>query len=224
MERRFSPFFAKYFLRIGSCSARVAKRHPPAVCSSMNPPRLASSARLISSSCSITASLPSPANASASSSSFTGSLLTKRMASRAARNPVGSRDQDLAEILALLQRDAAEPHQLQRAEEDRDQLVAVASFEKPLQTDRRFFLKLLVQLAHLVADLVNRSAQLDRLRVILLVAIERGSEGIDQIEQADFAHIDLAGVDTRQRRCRPRPDSHPKDVELRERLGHGLEA
>src|SRR6266513_147525 len=78
-------------------------------------------------------------------------------------------DEDLAEELSLLQGDAAEAHQLERAEEDGDQLVAAAVLQEPLQPDRRLLLHLLVQLVHLVRDLVHRPLQLQRLRMVRLV-------------------------------------------------------
>src|ERR1044071_3737269 len=162
IDKRFCPLRSKYFFSAGSCSARVAKRQPPAACSSMKPPMFASSVRLISSSWAMTASRPpSSANASARSSVRTGSLLRKRMASMVARSSLGSmtsvveqrelrridlllrsRKQDVAEVLALLQGDPAEAHQLERAEEDGDQLVAVAVLQEPLQADGRLLTNL----------------------------------------------------------------------------------
>src|SRR5438552_7269989 len=90
---------------------------------------------------------------------------------------------DLPEGLPLLERDAAEAGELEDGEEDGDQLLAAASLQKPLQMDRRLLLHLLIQLGHLVGDFVDDALQLDRLRMRFLVSIERGAEGIDQIEQ-----------------------------------------
>src|SRR5438128_2527748 len=152
IDRRLSPFRAKYFLRMASCSARVARRQPPAVCSSMKPPTFSSRTRLIFSSCATISSRPT-FNYSTRSSSATGSLLTKRIASRAAFSSlasivincelrlvdrrVGLGYEYLSEVMALFQRNRAETNELEHAEEDGDQLVAVSSLQAPLQLERR---------------------------------------------------------------------------------------
>src|SRR5439155_1642862 len=155
MERRFSPFFAKYLRRTASCSARVASRHPPAVCSIVKPPMFASKFRLISSSCAATESLPSSGKASTSSSRFTGA-------------------------------------------------------------DGRLLLHPLVQLGHLVADLVHRPLQLDGLRMVLPVAVERRAEGVDEIEAGDFVHVDFRGVGAGKRDGWALPHAHAQHVQLGE--------
>ncbi len=76
-------------------------------------------------------------------------------------------NEDFPEDAPLLDGHAAEADQLQHAEKDGDQLVAIAPFEKPLQAERRFLLHLRVELAHLVRHFVDGALQLDRLRMIL---------------------------------------------------------
>jgi hypothetical protein len=154
-----------------------------------------------------------------------GSITCSRTARTAPdRSPLRFSDEDLAEELSLLQGNAAEAHQFERAEEDGDQLVAAAVLQEPLQAERRLLPHLLVELVHLVRDLVDQPLQLQRLRMVRLVAVQRRAEGVDEIEETDVAHVDVGGFRARQRRGRPRPDSHAHDVELRERLRHRLEA
>src|SRR5581483_6931144 len=210
------------------------------------PPMFASKIRLISSSCAITASRPSSVKASTRSSSDTGSLLTKRIAWIAARSSVASiiqclsviekceaglvdlvlrpGQQNFTEGLALLQADSSEAHQLQRAEEDGDELVTIAPFQKPLQADRRLLLQFRVQLGHLLRAFVNRVLELQRLGVILLVAVERRAECVDQIEERHLAHVALRGLVAGERRLRARPHAHAYDIELGERFRNCLES
>src|SRR4051794_8115608 len=89
---------------------------------------------------------------------------------------------DLPKRLALSQRDAAEADELEGGEEDGDELLAAAAFEEPGQAHRRALAHFLIELGHLVRDLVHDALQLDRLRVRFLVAVERGAEGVDEVE------------------------------------------
>ena len=109
------------------------------------------------------------------------------------------------------------------AEEDGDELVAVAAFDEPLQLNRRSLFQPGVELRHFVRDFVQRSLQLDRLRMIDFVARQRGAEGVDEIEERDFADVDLGWLAV-VRDGRARKNAHAHDVELREGLGDRFEA
>src|SRR5258708_36940790 len=175
----------------------------------MKPPTLASNSRLISSSCASTASRPSSLKASTRSSTFTGSLLTNRIASMAARSSVGSIGicthkaewpafssaiehlepglvhvalgsgyLDVTERISLAKGDPSETHELEHAEEDRDQLDAITAFQEPLQAERRLLPRLRIQLGHLVRGRVDGAPQLGGLPVVDLISRLRaaGSE------------------------------------------------